>query len=100
MSPGPCRQVNLCSSPVTIYWRKSRGNRGRLQFDARRGMLSRQAIALNRFGLGARPDEAPPPDPKSWLDGQFDRFEVKPAAFAGLPDARAAVVRYTADLRE
>jgi len=24
-----------------------------------------QAIALNRFGLGARPDEAPPADPNA-----------------------------------
>lgn len=42
-------------------------------------------IALNRFGLGARPDEPLPADPKAWLLGQFDEFEAKPASFAALP---------------
>jgi len=44
-----------------------------------------QAIALNRFGLGARPDEVPPSDPQRWLIGQIDAFDPKPAAFAALP---------------
>ena len=44
-----------------------------------------QAIALNRFGLGARPDETPPENPKSWLIDQIDAFDPKPAAFAVLP---------------
>jgi uncharacterized protein (DUF1800 family) len=44
-----------------------------------------QAIALNRFGLGARPDEAPPSDPKKWLLDQLDAFQPKPAAFGALP---------------
>ncbi|MBW8834365.1 MAG: DUF1800 domain-containing protein, partial [Burkholderia sp.] len=44
-----------------------------------------QAIALNRFGLGARPDEAPPADPKRWLIAQIDAFDPKPAPFAALP---------------
>jgi uncharacterized protein (DUF1800 family) len=44
-----------------------------------------QAIALNRFGLGARPDEAPPADPKRWLIDQIDAFDPKPASFASLP---------------
>ncbi len=30
------------------------------------------AIALNRFGLGARPDEAAPADPAAWLHAQLD----------------------------
>ena len=38
------------------------------------------AIALNRFGLGARPDEAIPADPRRWLLDQFDRHEPRPAA--------------------
>lgn len=50
--------------------------------------MSRIAIALNRFGLGARPDEPPPPDPRSWLLGQFDRFEPRPPAIAALPSRR------------
>ena len=32
-------------------------------------------IALNRFGLGVRPDDQVPADPKRWLLGQFARYE-------------------------
>lgn len=46
--------------------------------------LQQLAVALNRFGLGARPDEQAPGDPKAWLTGQFDSFEPRPAAFSGL----------------
>lgn len=46
------------------------------------------AIALNRFGLGARVDEPLPADPRAWLLGQFDRFEARPAAIAALPGRR------------
>jgi uncharacterized protein (DUF1800 family) len=63
-------------------------------------VLTQQAIALNRFGLGARPDDPPPTDPKRWLNAQFDSYEVRPAAIAGLPDARAATVEYTLALRQ
>lgn len=56
--------------------------------------MSPAAIALNRFGLGARPDEAPPADPKRWLTEQFSRFEARPAGFAALPDAGEAVAQY------
>lgn len=48
-------------------------------------------VALNRFGLGARPGDAPPRDPRRWLLQQFDRFEPMPRALAQVP-ARAAVV--------
>ena len=50
------------------------------------------AIALNRFGLGARPGDPQPTDPKRWLLSQFERFEPRPQALAHVP-ARAAVVR-------
>ena len=43
------------------------------------------AIALNRFGLGARPRDTLPTDPKSSLLGQFDRFEPRPQALASVP---------------
>ncbi|WGF89261.1 DUF1800 domain-containing protein [Marinivivus vitaminiproducens] len=39
------------------------------------------AIALNRFGLGAR-GNAPPGDPRAWLLEQIPSFEARPAAFA------------------
>jgi uncharacterized protein (DUF1800 family) len=59
--------------------------------------LSPAAIALNRFGLGARPDDAADPalaDPHAWLVGQFDRFDVTPPAWAALADARALLAGY------
>ncbi|MEO6218590.1 MAG: DUF1800 domain-containing protein [Sphingomonas sp.] len=45
-------------------------------------------IALNRFGLGARPDEPIPADPRKWLHGQLSGFEPNPAPIAGLPGRR------------
>jgi uncharacterized protein (DUF1800 family) len=56
--------------------------------------LSPAAIALNRFGLGAKPSEAAPADPRRWLTAQFDRFDTRPAGFAALPDAGAMVKAY------
>ncbi|MFM9828289.1 MAG: DUF1800 family protein [Sphingomonas sp.] len=46
------------------------------------------SIALNRFGLGARPDAPMPTDAKSWLTAQLDGFEVRPASIAALPPRR------------
>lgn len=40
--------------------------------------MSERSIALNRFGLGARPDDAPVTDPKGWLTGQIARFDPRP----------------------
>ena len=53
-------------------------------------------IALNRFGLGARPDDPPPADTRRWLLQQFDRFEPRPLALAQVP-SRAAVVAELAE---
>lgn len=47
--------------------------------------MSQAAIALNRFGIGARADEPAPADPKRWLLDQFDRYEPRPAAWNSLP---------------
>jgi uncharacterized protein (DUF1800 family) len=47
------------------------------------------SIALNRFGIGARPDESPPDNPKAWLLGQFDRFEPSAAPIAAVADSHA-----------
>jgi uncharacterized protein (DUF1800 family) len=57
------------------------------------------SIALNRFGLGARPDEAPPADPRKWLLGQLDSFDPKPAALASQP-TRQKVAGELADYLE
>lgn len=42
------------------------------------------AIALNRFGLGARPDEPAPADARRWLLAQFDRYDPRPAVLAAV----------------
>ena len=47
------------------------------------------AIAMNRFGLGARADEAPPADPKHWLHTQFAQFDPRPAEIAAAPGSAA-----------
>jgi uncharacterized protein (DUF1800 family) len=49
------------------------------------------AIALNRFGLGARPDEAPPADPQRWLLSQFDKYDTLPAAWKSVTRTPALV---------
>ena len=57
------------------------------------------AIALNRFGLGARPDEPVPAEPRRWLLEQFARYEPVPAAWAAQPRTGAQVVQYLAEQR-
>ncbi|WP_017667904.1 DUF1800 domain-containing protein [Sandarakinorhabdus sp. AAP62] len=58
------------------------------------------AIALNRFGLGARPGDAAPADPRGWLLGQIGRFDPRPAVIAGLPDAAAMTLQYRQNLAQ
>ena len=38
-----------------------------------------RSIARNRLGLGARPDEQPPADPRRWLLAQLDDYDPSPA---------------------
>ncbi|AOG22134.1 DUF1800 domain-containing protein [Acidovorax sp. RAC01] len=45
------------------------------------------SIALNRFGLGARPGDPVPDDPGRWLLAQLDAYETRPALLQ--PLARA-----------
>jgi uncharacterized protein (DUF1800 family) len=47
--------------------------------------MTASALALNRFGLGARPDDPPPADPQAWLLSQLDAYEPLPAAWKPLP---------------
>jgi uncharacterized protein (DUF1800 family) len=54
------------------------------------------SIALNRFGLGARPDESVPDNPKAWLKQQIEAFDPKPAPIAAVPP-RAKVAGELAD---
>lgn len=58
-------------------------------------MLS-TAIALNRFGLGARPSQPAPNDPKAWLRSQLGKFDPRPQALASVP-ARDKVVAQLGD---
>ena len=52
------------------------------------------AIALNRFGLGARPDETPPADPGRWLLDQFGRFAPRAGAWMQQPGTDALLADY------
>ena len=64
-------------------------------------MLS-TAIALNRFGLGARPGDPLPADPRSWLLGQLKAFQPRPQAFVSLPtrrDLAADIAEYIGEER-
>ena len=57
------------------------------------------AIALNRFGLGARPDEPAPPDPQRWLLSQLDSYEPLPAPWKPRPRTPALVEVWRAAAR-
>jgi uncharacterized protein (DUF1800 family) len=58
------------------------------------------AIALNRFGLGARPGEAPPADPAGWLKGQLEAYEPLPPPIAKLGDPPARLAATIETLRQ
>lgn len=62
--------------------------------------LTPAAIALNRFGLGARPGDPVPADPKRWLLDQLASYQPKSAAFDALPDAADTLKAYYAGKRE
>ena len=49
------------------------------------------ALALNRFGLGARPDEPAPADPQRWLLSQFERYDPLPAPWQAMSRTPALV---------
>jgi uncharacterized protein (DUF1800 family) len=64
--------------------------------------MSDASIALNRFGLGARPGDSAI-DSRRWLLGQLDRFDAKPAPIAALPTTESiarTLADYLVDLRE
>ena len=47
--------------------------------------MSALSLALNRFGLGARNDEAEPAEARRWLLAQLDRYEARPTPIAAAP---------------
>lgn len=61
--------------------------------------MNATSIALNRFGLGARPDEQAPEQPQRWLLEQFERYQPLPAAWAAQPRTGALVADYFARQR-
>jgi uncharacterized protein (DUF1800 family) len=58
------------------------------------------AVALNRFGLGARPDDAPPKDPKGWLRDQLETYRARTPMIAALPNSEAIAVPYFQSRRQ
>ena len=62
--------------------------------------MSLAAIALNRFGLGARPADAAPADPRGWLLGQLGRFDPRPTVITALPNAAAMTLQYRQNLAQ
>ena len=44
--------------------------------------MTEASIALNRFGLGARPDEPVPANAKRWLTAQLASYEPRPATIS------------------
>lgn len=64
--------------------------------------MASTSIALNRFGLGARPDDRVTGDPKTWLLDQFGRYEPRPPGIAATADSHAmaaALVDYQDERR-
>ncbi|MEG3165678.1 DUF1800 domain-containing protein [Sphingomonas sp. PB2P19] len=64
--------------------------------------MASASIALNRFGLGARPDDRVAGDPKAYLIDQFARYDPRPAGIASAPNSRAmaaALVKYQDERR-
>jgi uncharacterized protein (DUF1800 family) len=58
------------------------------------------AIALNRFGLGARPDDVPPKNPKAWLRDQLQAYQPRPPMIAALPNSGAIAIPYFQSRRQ
>lgn len=60
--------------------------------------LSPAAIAVNRFGLGARPGEPLPADPRGWLIEQADprasAYQAMPPALSGQPSSAALAAQF------
>lgn len=61
--------------------------------------MADKSVALNRFGLGARPGEDPGADPRAWLDQQLRRYLASPPILAGQPGS-GVLVSQLADYRE
>lgn len=47
--------------------------------------------ALGRFGLGGAGDQAPPGNPRAWLEAQFTAYQARPAALDAAPTTAAMI---------
>ncbi len=52
--------------------------------------MSDASIALNRFGLGAKPGDRVAGDPRQWLTDQFGRWNPRPRALADVASSATA----------
>jgi uncharacterized protein (DUF1800 family) len=62
--------------------------------------LSPTAVALNRFGLGATPEDVPPKDPKGWLRDQLEAYQARPTVIVALPNSEAIAIPYFQSRRQ
>ena len=62
--------------------------------------MSATSIALNRFGIGARPDQPSFADPKRWLLDQIGGFEPRPDVIANAPTSVGVAADLAAYQRE
>lgn len=58
------------------------------------------AIAVNRFGLGARADETAPNDAKKWLITQFDQYQAVSPAWENQPKTSTLIADYVDKLKQ
>ncbi len=61
--------------------------------------MTAPAIALNRFGIGARPGEPSPADPPQWLLSQLEKYEPLPAPWKPVERTPALVAAWLAQQR-
>lgn len=52
-----------------------------------------RAIAQDRFGLGAHPDQRVEGDPRDWLIAQMRRYDPAPAVIAAQPSSKEVLIR-------
>lgn len=61
--------------------------------------MSHSSIALNRFGLGAKPEEAVAADPRRWLLAQLDQYDSLPGPWREQPNTLVLVEKWLAQQR-
>lgn len=62
--------------------------------------MNASAIAVNRFGLGARAEDTAPNNPKRWLLDQINQYQVKPASLANQPNTASLIAEYAMQQQE